>query len=223
MRSPGRSSRSTLSSAASPDAKARPWVGLLQRGQALLERGSGRVARARVLVALVLADRPLGEGGRQRDRGDDRAGRRRRPAGRRGWPGSRSPSPSPCSWSATSEVRPAGRGGGQEAEDVGAGQHGERDDRRPARAAPAPDPASRPPATAVARLPTVGSFGPITFSTGISRTDGSRKAASMSASSSTAPDTSAAANGGSFLHTGSCDTPVAAHQARRPPARSAPG
>ncbi len=56
--------------------------------------------------------------------------------------------------------------------------------------------------------PTVGSFGPITFSTGVSSSDGSRKAASMSASSSTAPATSAAANGGSFLHTGSCETPV---------------
>ena len=71
---------------------------------------------------------------------------------------------------------------------------------------------STDPARAAGPTPIVGSFGPITFSTGVSSTDGSRKAASMSASSSTAPETSAAANGGSFLHTGSCDTPVAAHE-----------
>ena len=57
--------------------------------------------------------------------------------------------------------------------------------------------------------PIVGSFGPMTFSTGVSSMEASRNAASISASSSTAPDTSAAANGGSFLHTGSCDTPWA--------------
>ena len=50
---------------------------------------------------------------------------------------------------------------------------------------------------------------PITFSTGVSITDGSREIASISSSSSTAPDTSAAANGGVFLHTGSWLTPLA--------------
>ena len=41
-----------------------------------LEGGAGRVARAGVLEALVAADAVLGERRRQRDRGDDRTGRR---------------------------------------------------------------------------------------------------------------------------------------------------
>ena len=57
--------------------------------------------------------------------------------------------------------------------------------------------------------PIVGSLAPITFSTGVPITDGSRAIASISSSSSTAPDTSAAANGGVFLHTGSWLTPLA--------------
>ena len=56
--------------------------------------------------------------------------------------------------------------------------------------------------------PIVGSFGPIAFSTGVVITDGSRAMASITSSSSTEPDTSAAANGGVFLHTGSWDTPL---------------
>ena len=80
--------RSSVSSAASPLAKAKPRRAALERGQALLERGAGRIGRARVLVAAAGAARP-------------RPGRRSRwrrsaapptrwpdPApGRRGWPG----------------------------------------------------------------------------------------------------------------------------------------
>ena len=55
-----RSSRSTASSPASPLAKATPWVGALEGGQALLEGGAGRVAAAAVLVALVAPDRRPG-------------------------------------------------------------------------------------------------------------------------------------------------------------------
>ena len=57
--------------------------------------------------------------------------------------------------------------------------------------------------------PIVGSFGPITCSTGMPITAGSRYTASISSSSSTAPATSAAANGGVFLHTGSWLMPLA--------------
>src|SRR5690606_7773453 len=46
----------------------------LQRRDARFERGARRVARARVLVALVLADGTLRERRRQRDGRDDRAG-----------------------------------------------------------------------------------------------------------------------------------------------------
>ena len=57
--------------------------------------------------------------------------------------------------------------------------------------------------------PMVGSLAPITFSTGVPITDGSRAMASISSSSSTEPDTSATANGGVFLQTGSWLTPLA--------------
>ena len=57
--------------------------------------------------------------------------------------------------------------------------------------------------------PIVGSFGPITLPTGVLITDGSRAMASITSSSSTEPETSAAANGGVFLHTGSWLTPLA--------------
>ncbi len=49
---------------------------VLERGQADLERGAGRVAGAGVLVALVVAHRVLGERRRQRDGRHDRARRR---------------------------------------------------------------------------------------------------------------------------------------------------
>ena len=55
----------------------------------------------------------------------------------------------------------------------------------------------------------VGSLGLITFSTAVSMTDGSRYTDSIRSSSSTEPDTSALANGGVFLHTGSWLTPLA--------------
>ena len=51
-------------------------VGVLERGERLLERGAGRVRDARVVVALVLADGVLDVGRRLVDRRDDRAGRR---------------------------------------------------------------------------------------------------------------------------------------------------
>ncbi len=51
-------------------------VGALQRGEAGLERRPRRVAGARVVVALVLADRVLGERRRLVDRRDHRPGRR---------------------------------------------------------------------------------------------------------------------------------------------------
>ena len=58
-------------------------------------------------------------------------------------------------------------------------------------------------------MPIVGNGGPITSSTAVSITDESRAIASISSSSSTEPDTSAAANGGVFLHTGNWLTPLA--------------
>ena len=57
--------------------------------------------------------------------------------------------------------------------------------------------------------PIVGSLALITFSTGVPIADGSRAIASISSSSSTDPETSAAANGGVFLQTGSWLTPCA--------------
>ena len=57
-------------------------------------------------------------------------------------------------------------------------------------------------------MPMVGSFGPITAETGVSMRPESWNAAFINASSLTDPDTSATANGGVFLHTGSCDTPL---------------
>ena len=59
-----------------PAGERQPVAGALQVGHACLERSAGRVARARVLVALVPAHALLGERRRQRDRGDDRTGRR---------------------------------------------------------------------------------------------------------------------------------------------------
>ena len=50
-------------------------AGRLERRDLLLDRGAGRVARSRVLVALVHAHLALGERRRQRDRRHDRAGR----------------------------------------------------------------------------------------------------------------------------------------------------
>ena len=49
----------------------------------------------------------------------------------------------------------------------------------------------------------VGSFAPITFSTSVFIAPGSRWMTSISSNSSTEPDTSALANGGVFLQTGS--------------------
>ena len=57
--------------------------------------------------------------------------------------------------------------------------------------------------------PIVGSLGPMTFWTAMSMTAGLRYTASIKSSSSTAPETSAAANGGVFLHTGSWLMPLA--------------
>ncbi len=57
--------------------------------------------------------------------------------------------------------------------------------------------------------PIVGRRRPITRSTGMSSTPGSRAIASIRSSSSTEPDTSALANGGVFLHTGSWLMPLA--------------
>ena len=53
-----------------------PVGATLQGGDAVLEGGPGRVAAAAVLVAPVLTDRGLGEGGGLVDRRDDRAGGR---------------------------------------------------------------------------------------------------------------------------------------------------
>ena len=53
-----------------------PVVGTLERGEARLERRPRRVPGARVVVALVLADRVLDERRRLVDRGDHRPGRR---------------------------------------------------------------------------------------------------------------------------------------------------
>ena len=59
-----------------PDENAMPVLGVLERGEALLERRPRRVRDARVVVALVDADRLLHEGRGLVDRRDDRAGRR---------------------------------------------------------------------------------------------------------------------------------------------------
>ena len=59
-----------------PEAKAKRGLAVLDGGDIGLERGPRRVLRARVLVALVLAQRLLDVGGRLIDRGDDGAGRR---------------------------------------------------------------------------------------------------------------------------------------------------
>ncbi len=57
--------------------------------------------------------------------------------------------------------------------------------------------------------PIVGSFALITFSTSMLIAVGSRWMTSINSNSSTEPDTSAFANGGVFLHTGSWLTPFA--------------
>ena len=67
-------------------------VCVLERGERGLERRSRRIRDACVVVALVLADGVLDERRRLVDRRDDRARRRDRAPGRRGWRGSRSPS-----------------------------------------------------------------------------------------------------------------------------------
>ena len=56
-----------------PAGERQPVTGGLQRGDARLQRGARRVARAGVLEAAVVADAVLGERGRQRDRRHDRA------------------------------------------------------------------------------------------------------------------------------------------------------
>src|SRR5437763_604396 len=50
-------------------------AGAVGRREAALERGAGRIPRARILEALVLADCALGERGGQRERRHDRPGR----------------------------------------------------------------------------------------------------------------------------------------------------
>ena len=59
-----------------PAGERQPVARRLQRGDARLQCGTRRVARSRVLEALVPADAVLGERRRQRDRGDDGTGRR---------------------------------------------------------------------------------------------------------------------------------------------------
>ena len=59
-----------------PAGEREPVLRLLERRHARLERGAGRVARSRVLVAAVDADGLLGERRRQRQRDDHRPGGR---------------------------------------------------------------------------------------------------------------------------------------------------
>ena len=61
--------------APSPDEKATPCSADSSEASAVLERVPGRVGDARVVVALVLADRVLDVRRRLVDRRDDRAGR----------------------------------------------------------------------------------------------------------------------------------------------------
>ena len=87
--------RSKVSSAASPEAKASPRSTSLERGEALLERRTGGVGRARVLVAAAQpADAVLLVGGHLVDRRHDRPGQRVGFLARRGWRGGEAADPS---------------------------------------------------------------------------------------------------------------------------------
>ena len=160
-----------------------PCAAALQRGQARLERGAGRVAGAGVLVALVLADAVLGEGRRLVDRHD----RPRRSAGRASWPAWMARVSKPgCP--GRRPVTASGPRRSEEAEQVGAGEDADRvGRRRHTRTAPA-DLASTATASTGSPRPTIGSGGPITSATGRSRTAGRGRPGPCSPRSSHAAD-----------------------------------